>query len=857
MNEAIGHYELLNVLGTGGLGTVYRARDTRAGRTVAIRVMGDVAADDARRERFLAAVSPFTALSHPHVASLYEAGEHLDRPYLVYEFVPGERLSTLLVGHPLHIRRALDVAIQVADGLAEAHSFGLHHDALTPNNIVITPKGHAKILEFGSAAWPADRTGQHTAARLADRGTSLGRGAVAYMSPEQVLGQAVDHRADVFSLGVILYHMLTGRQPFEAANPSETGVRVLRHTPTPPSRLNSDVPPAVDAIVARALAKTLVDRYGNVAMFAADLREALSAVSQRDASPGAAGATAAAFDRGGQAPWRMVLFVSLFVAALGVAGWTYREPMARLWGSAFGPGLTPVISVTPFVVDGGDESRAYVGAGVAEELARRLGQVPGVTVTGRTTVRTRAGAPAVAAARDTKASLVVSGSIGPGPDGWSSVEIVVDLSDGASGRAVWTGRYQGPAGDIGALQSRVSRDIAARLKLDASAPATHDRASLRVVDPDAYDVYLQGLDAWSTFDTARAALLFESAIAKDPGLVEAQAALAAVLHDGAVFESRVAYSAAIGRMREAAEQAATTDPDLPTTLMALGLSAPTLHEALGYFRKAVEIDPSSGQAHLALADALRDVDPAKAVGFARRAAAADPAQPMAVYAEAAADLAMGQYAEALAAVARGQALAPAAPWWDALRYRVLLAKPGAAHAPVAPPRSVSAFAPGALVRAVSLTLDGRPGEAAGVLAIVTRMYPDFCEARALLAGVRQREGNVREAARLASDILTAASNAAEAAPWAHCAAMAAAGVGDTKTAASWIGRAAADDRALRLWLETSAVLSPTSGIRQKVFPWSNVLGSSQVGRAVADLESAIARARGEAAKILAGLGDAK
>jgi TolB-like protein len=851
MSETIGHYEVLGIVGTGGLGTVYRARDTRIGRTVAVRVLGDTSSDATRREAFIDAVRPFTAISHSHVATLFEVGEHRDCAFLVYEFVPGERLGALAAGRPLNLRRTLDLMTQVADGLAEAHGCGLHHGALTPTSIAVTPKGHAKILDFGLLAWSSGDASRRTAARLADRGTSLGLGAVAYMSPEQVLGQPVDHRTDVFSVGVLLYQLLTGRQPFEAANASDTGVAVVQHTPPPPSRLNPEVPAEVDALVAKALAKNVDERYQSVATFAADLRAASSIVLKRDVPSGAALAPRTRAD--GPSPWRMVLLVALLLAALGVAAWTFRQPVAQFWQSRFGPTLTPVISVMPFAVTGSDGSRAYIGAGIAEEVARRLGHVPGVTVTGRSTMRQRAGMPVVRVAQATKASLVLSGSIGPGAGGWTELHITIDLADGRTGRTVWINRYQGPAGDVAAIQTRIARDIITRLKLPLSPLATRDRAALRLVDAEAYDAYLRGRDALAAGDATRAAQLFESAILTDPGSIDAQAALAEVLYLESVFESRFAYSSVQSRMRQAAEEASTADPDLATAQLAMGLSAPTLHDALGSLRRAIELDRSFTNAYLAVADMLRDVDPARAIRFARRAVDLDPSQPLALFHEAAADLAMDQYAESLAIVARGQATAPAAPWWDALRQRILLVRPGVQHSVVASPRSVSDFAPGSLVRAMLLASDGRHAEAADVLAIVARIDPGFCEARALLAGIRQQEGNRGEAARLSSEIQRAASTAPDQAPWARCAAMAAAGVGDAGQTAFWLNRAATDERGVRLWLATGAVLSPMSGIRQKTFPWNNVLSATQVGSAVANLESALVRVRADAAKILDGL----
>lgn len=853
MSETIGHYEVLGLQVASALGPVYRARDTRVGRTVAIRVLGDASTGAARRAAFIDAVRPFTEISHSHVATLFEVGTHGDRAYLVYEFVTGDRLGALSAGQPLNLRRALDLAIQVADGLAEAHVYGLHHGALTPTSIAVTTKGHAKILDFGLLAWSSGGASRQTAARVAERGTSPQQGAAAFMSPEQILGQSVDQRTDVFSLGVILYELLTGRQPFEAANTSATGVAVVRHIPPPPSRLNSEIPVEVDLLVAKAMAKNADERYQSVATFAADLRAASSLVLQRDVPAGAALAPRARHD--GSSPWRMVLLVSLLLAALGTAAWTFWQPVSLLWQGQFGPTLAPVISVMPFVVEGDDDDdpRAYVGVGVAEEVARRLGHMSGVTVTGRSTMRQRAGMPVVSVAQMTKASWVLSGSIGPGADGWTALEIAVDLAEGKTGQTVWSNRYQGPAGDVAAIQARIASDIISRLKVPVSLSATRDRAALRVVDADAYDAYLRGRDALSTGDAARAAQLFENAILMDPGSIDAQAALAEVLYLEAVFEMRFAYSSVQSRMRQVAEEAETADPDLATAHLAMGLSAPTVADALGSLRRAIELDRSSTNAYLAVADVLRDVDSVQAIRFAHRAAEMDPSEPRAQYYEAAAGLAMDRYPEAIAVIARGQALAPAAPWWDALRQRILLVSSGGRSSSAASVRSASEFAPGAFAHATSLAAGGRYAEAASVLAIVTRIDPAFCEARALLAGVRQQEGNYAEAGRLSSDILRAASTAPDQAPLARCAAMAAAGVGEARQTAFWINRAASDERALRLWLATSAVLSPVTGIRQKTFPWNNVVKAAEVGRAVSSLESALVRVRTRAARILEGL----
>ncbi|MDO8835657.1 MAG: protein kinase [Vicinamibacterales bacterium] len=850
MADTIGHYELLGLLGSGGYGTVYRARDTRVGRTVAVRVLGDPSSDARARASFVESVRPFIEISHPNVASLFDVGEHQEHPYLVYEFVPGERLGELAAGRPVNLRRTLDLCTQAADGLADAHSFGLAHGALTPASLVVTQKGRLKILDFGLAFWQPGGPGRLTAVRLDQRGAALGPAAIAYMAPEQILGQATDHRADIFSLGVVLYQLLTGRQPFEDSNPSDTAVKVTQVTPPAPSTVNSDVPPVMDQIVARAMSKSVADRYDSAAALASDLRAAAAAVHQREAAQDVSGIEAA------RAPERSLgrtfLLVSLLIAAIAVAGWTWREWFVRAWTGKLGRPLEPVVAVVPLAVASGDVLRDYVGGGVAEELARRLGQIPGMTVKGRSSIRRLGNKPAAAAAAETGADVLLTGLIGPGPDGWASFEVTVELVDGVDGRIAWSARYGGAGRDLAALQSRIARDVATRLGLAGAASASNDRSAMRIVNPEAYDIYLQGLEARAEGDTARASQLFQTAIEADPGIVEAQAALALSLYTEVVFEARGDYATVRHRMRQVAEQAGTADPDLASAHLALGVSADTYAETFIHLRRAVELDRSSASAWLAVADVVRDLDPARAVAFSTRAADNDPLLPLAFYQEAAAALQSGHRADTLAAVARGQAFAPSAPWWDALRQRAILIGPGADPV-VAPARSVADFAPGALVRAVALVREGRHADAAALLGIVTRMNPGLCDARALLAGVKRLEGNRTEAARLAAEIIQGSRTVADPAPWARCAATAAAATLDAGEAAYWVGRAAGDARTLRMWHATSAVLSPLPSIRQRLFPWDGVAGDPRFGRAVTNMEAALSRVRGEAAKALEGI----
>jgi serine/threonine protein kinase len=327
MFETLGHYKILDRIGAGGMGEVYRARDTRLGRTVAIKVMtAGVAGDPERRERFLRDARAAIVLSHPNIAALYEIGEEQDQLFLVFEFVPGETLKTAIGGRPLNARRAIDHAIQIADALADAHVEGVVHRDIKPDNIIVTPKGNAKILDFGLATWTDGGAEREHAARadtVMANGTGATLGTVAYMSPEQALGERVDHRTDIFSLGIVLFEMLTGKLPFTGATPPALALHIVQAPAPAPSSANPSLPREVDAIVGKALAKSLDQRYESAATLAAELRSLAAILDVRSDSSeaGASVPTIAAAPRRVMSAWIVLLIV---LAALAAAAWFER-----------------------------------------------------------------------------------------------------------------------------------------------------------------------------------------------------------------------------------------------------------------------------------------------------------------------------------------------------------------------------------------------------------------------------------------------------------------------------------------------------------------------------------------------------
>jgi len=284
-SQTIAHYNLLERLGSGALGEVHRARDLKVGRTVALMTIpSEVTSDPAKRERFLREARAATALNHPNIATLFDVVEQGETCYLAYEFAAGPSLRDEMGGHPVNMRRAMEIAAQLADALAEGHSRGLVHGDLRPDNIVITPKGSAKILNFGLSAWtPSGRA--RAAASSPDGLADDPNGVAGYLSPEQALGGTIDERSDVFSFAVIVYEMLTGRCPFRGATPAATLLNVITLTPPPPSTLTPTLSRDLDALIGRCLAKPVDARPSGALALSSDLRRITSALDAWDNHP--------------------------------------------------------------------------------------------------------------------------------------------------------------------------------------------------------------------------------------------------------------------------------------------------------------------------------------------------------------------------------------------------------------------------------------------------------------------------------------------------------------------------------------------------------------------------------------------
>jgi eukaryotic-like serine/threonine-protein kinase len=623
----LGPYEIVASLGTGGMGEVYRARDTRLDRTVAVKILPS--ADPDRRHRFEREAKAIAALSHPNICMLHDVGHQDGTDFLVVEYLEGETLADRLARGPLPEDVLVDLGIQIADALETAHASRIIHRDLKPSNVFVTKRGQAKVLDFGLAKIAAPPAGAENAdlptvlaeARLTDAGSALGT--VAYMSPEQARGDDVDHRTDVFSFGVVLYEMATGQPAFAGRTTAVIFDEILNKRPAPPSTLNRTLRSDIDGIIARALAKNPGDRYQSAGELGRDLAQARHDLSLDGTSSARIRRSATRI-----APRRQVLIALAIVAsiALGVAALISRDPRA----TTVADGPIDSIAVLPFVNASGTEDADYLSEGIAGTLTNNLAQIEGLRVIPRTLAaryKTQTVDPAQAG-RDLNARAVVTGRVIQRGD---RLTVQAELIDVAKVAQLWGEQFNRPLADVLTVQADISKAIADNLRLRLT---TEDEKGLLAHTPTsavAYQLYLRGQYAAGkrTRDGYhQATQYFNQAIERDPSYALAHAGLADVFIWQAYWgylPSREAYQKALG----AANRAVTLDERLAEGHAALGWIS--LHHDWDWaksereYQRALTLDPTNALIVYAYGESLGTrgrMD--EAIAQIRRAAALDP-----------------------------------------------------------------------------------------------------------------------------------------------------------------------------------------------------------------------------------------
>jgi serine/threonine protein kinase/tetratricopeptide (TPR) repeat protein len=542
----LGPYEIVAPVGSGGMGEVYRARDTRLGREVAIKTLReDASREPDRRRRFELEARAVAALNHPNILTIYDVGREGETAYLVTELLQGETLRARLSRSGLSWGEALGIAGVVTAGLAAAHAQGIVHRDLKPENVFLTAGGQVKILDFGLAHWAAPTPAEAftegtTTARLTVSGAIVGTSG--YMSPEQIKGGRVDERSDIFSLGCVLYEMLTGERPFARPSAAETMAAVLAAPPPPLVGGVAPLPAGLDGVVLRCLEKDPGARFRS----ASELASVLAAIA---AGTGAAGRTKA-----------------------------------------------PSVAVLPFVNLSADPENEFFADGITEDVIAHLAKVRSLKVISRTSVMAFKKRPK--SLREIGAALgagtIVEGSVRRAGD---RVRIVAQLIDAASDEHMWAETYDRDLHDIFAIQTDVALKIAASLQAELS-PGERARIGRRpTADLQAYQLYLQGRHRFTQFSPEglnQSIALFEQAVARDPQFALAHVGLAlAYAHCGIEGVVGREPAEAYRQAKEAAARALSLDDGLGEA-----------HGVAGLLRFVADFDWVGAEREMRLAMAL-------------------------------------------------------------------------------------------------------------------------------------------------------------------------------------------------------------------------------------------------------------
>jgi eukaryotic-like serine/threonine-protein kinase len=621
----LGPYEILSPLGAGGMGEVYRARDTRLDRDVAVKVLPERLAEDSKAlSRFEREAKAVAALSHPNILAIHDFAESAGIHYAVTELLNGETLRERLTRERLAWRKAVEIGIGIADGLSAAHSKGIVHRDLKPENLFLTSAGLVKILDFGLAHAEVVSSAEATSAPTATMQTEAGAvlGTVGYMSPEQVKGEPADQRSDIFSFGCVLYETLSGRRAFGGGSPGQTMAAILRDQPPEIARSGVELPVGLDRVVARCLEKSPDERFQTARDLAFALKEILGGSAVAFAAPAAAQSA-----KRRRAGFRVGMAGAAVVALLVVA---FALNLGRLRQRLTGRRAIESLAVLPFANLSGDPQQDYFADGMTEQIMTNLARVGELRVISRTSAMSYKGTkkrlPEIA--RELNVDAVVTGSVARMGE---RLKVSAELIQAASDKNLWADAYERDVRDIVTLQREIAGTITRKVGVELTPQERAGFERGRPINPQAYEAYVRGRYFWNKQDEEnlkKAVAEFQRALDLEPTYAAAYAGLADA-YSVIGWQNFLDPKDVCPKAKVAAARALDLDSDLAAAHASLGY----IHLYFDWdfaaseseFQRAIALDANSATAHLWYSIFLTAMlRPADARRETERARALDP-----------------------------------------------------------------------------------------------------------------------------------------------------------------------------------------------------------------------------------------